>query len=172
MGPDRDHDSRSSRPRQSITEAIRGVQQFLTGPPPVREETTRRGRGIRKTLLGRVGAMLEGRGVNRSTWASCSGGDASDRYCQSILRGVGVALRLSSIAFPVRARPFTAPNSFRIHQGRALPPLQQFLLRRVARLPACSPRGRGRSLGPSSRPKTPSALGRSAAHTPCPTKST
>jgi hypothetical protein len=84
--------------------------------------------------------------------------------------GVGVALRLSSIVFPVRTLPVTAPTSFRIHQGRALQQLRQCHLRRSIGLLAHQAKGSGCSLGPSSRPKTRSALGRSAERTLCLTR--
>jgi hypothetical protein len=109
--------------------------------------------------------------LNRSMRASSSGGDASDRCSQSIRRGVGVALRLSSIVFPVRTLPVTsAPTSFRIHQGRALQQFRQCHLRRSIGLVAHQAKESGCSLGPSSRPKTPSALVRSGERTLCLTR--
>jgi len=128
------------------------------------------GCGTREAYLRLVGAMFEGRRLNRSMRASSSGGDASDHCRQSIRRGVGVALRLSSIVFPVRTLPVTAPSSFRIPQGRALQQLRQCRLRRSIGLLAHQAKGSGCSLGPSSRPKTPSALGRSAERTLCLTR--
>lgn len=65
---------------------------------------------------------------------------------------------------------FISPNSFRIHQGRALQQLRQCHLRRSIGLVAYQARESGCSLGPSSRPKTPSALGRSAERTLCLTR--